>query len=231
MFPDLTRDDVFRLETNRLWLRWPRQIDAPAVVHLAGEKDVAHMTATIPHPYSSQDADSYILATRRTNMEGSGLTLAISPKGKPGTLIGLLGFMPRNESGMELGRRTGKDVEPEVKSVELGFWLGRPYWGQGFMTEAVRAMLDGFFTITTGRSVVASVPVINSNSRGVLEKCGFAHQGSGLRDLPARGGRFPVDDFHLDRRTWTSLKSWRHTGMAPLTGATGPENDVAIPAE
>ena len=38
MFPDLTRDDVFRLETRRLWLRWPRLADAQAIVRLAGEK-------------------------------------------------------------------------------------------------------------------------------------------------------------------------------------------------
>jgi RimJ/RimL family protein N-acetyltransferase len=219
MFPDLTRDDVFRLETRRLWLRWPRQIDAQAVAHLAGEKDVAHMTASIPHPYSVQDADGYILAARRANMQGSGLTLAIAPKGKPGKLIGIVGFTPLRE-----GRKPGE-------RAELGFWLGREYWGEGFMTEAAQAMLDAFFTITGGDDVVASVRVINPSSRRVLEKCGFAFQGSGLRDLPARGGRFPVDDFHLDRRTWTSLKSWRHAGMAPLTGDAEVENDLAMAAE
>ena len=41
MFPDLTRDDVFRLETRRLWLRWPREADVPSLVRLAGEKVVA----------------------------------------------------------------------------------------------------------------------------------------------------------------------------------------------
>jgi len=219
MFPDLTRDDVFRLETRRLWLRWPRQIDAQAVAHLAGEKDVAHMTASIPHPYSLQDADSFILAARRTNMEGSGLTLAISPKGKPGKLIGIVGF------------GSAQDDKRIRERAELGFWLGRQFWGQGFMTEAVQGMLDAFFTITPGDDVVASVRVINPSSRGVLEKCGFTYLGSGLRDLPARGGRFPVDDFHLDRRTWTSLKSWRHAGMAPVSEGVGAENDLAMAAE
>ena len=51
MFPDLTRDDVFRLETRRLWLRWPRHADVQAIVRLAGETAVAEMTASIPHPY------------------------------------------------------------------------------------------------------------------------------------------------------------------------------------
>jgi hypothetical protein len=51
MFPDLLRDDVFRLETRRLWLRWPRAADTALIASLAGERDVAEMTANIPHPY------------------------------------------------------------------------------------------------------------------------------------------------------------------------------------
>ncbi|MFZ0559474.1 MAG: N-acetyltransferase, partial [Methylovirgula sp.] len=51
MFPDLTRDDVFRLETTRLWLRWPRASDAAAVAAFAALPQVAQMTGNIPHPY------------------------------------------------------------------------------------------------------------------------------------------------------------------------------------
>ncbi len=58
MFPELARDDVFRLETRRLWLRWPRESDAPALTALAGDWDVAQMTATMPHPYGDEDADA-----------------------------------------------------------------------------------------------------------------------------------------------------------------------------
>jgi hypothetical protein len=54
MFPDLTRDDVFRLETRSLWLRWPRIADAAAIARQAGEKAVAEMTANIPHTYPPQ---------------------------------------------------------------------------------------------------------------------------------------------------------------------------------
>src|SRR5919112_4375433 len=60
MFPDLTRDDVFRLETRRLWLRWPRHADGQAIVRLAGEKAVAEMTALIPHPYPPEGATSFV---------------------------------------------------------------------------------------------------------------------------------------------------------------------------
>ena len=59
MFPDLTRDDVFRLETRRLWLRWPRHGDVQALVRLVGEKAVAEMTARIPHPYGPDHATAF----------------------------------------------------------------------------------------------------------------------------------------------------------------------------
>ena len=55
--------------------------------------------------------------------------------------------------------------------------------------------------------------MINPGSRRVLEKCGFAYQGAGLVELPARGGLYPADHFRLDRRAWESLKTWGHTGL------------------
>ena len=89
MFPDLTRDDVFRLETRRLWLRWPRLADVQAIVRLAGEKAVAEMTARIPHPYDPEDAERFVFMARKSNADGKGLQLAITPKGRPNSLIGV----------------------------------------------------------------------------------------------------------------------------------------------
>ena len=195
MFPDLTRDDVFRLETRRLWLRWPRQADAQAIVRLAGEKAVAEMTARLPHPYPPEAADRFILEARRANTEGQGLTAAITRKGNGP--IGMVGIAPSPEDGLP----------------HLGYWLGAAHWGQGYATEAARAMIDAFFAYTDGRELNASARVVNPASRRVLEKCGFAFQGAGLMAFPARGGVFPVDRFRLDRRMWQSLKSWGHTGF------------------
>jgi len=92
MFPDLTRDDVFRLETRRLWLRWPRLADVQALVRLAGEKAVAEMTGRIPHPYTPEHADRFVFETRRNNANGHGLTLVITPKGRPNAAIGAVGI-------------------------------------------------------------------------------------------------------------------------------------------
>lgn len=197
MFPDLTRDDVFRLETRRLWLRWPRQADADAIVRFAGEKAVAEMTSHIPHPYGQEDATQFVLAARRANTEGEGLTMAITPRSKPGTLIGTVA----------IGDRDGVP--------ELGYWLAPPHWGEGLATEAARALIDAFFAYTDGRELRASARVINGASRRVIEKCGFTPVGSGLHAFPARRGVFPVDLFRLDRRAWTSFKSWSNAGFVP----------------
>src|SRR3954454_14182665 len=95
MFPDLTRDDVFRLETRRLWLRWPRLADVQAIVRLAGEKAVAEMTARIPHPYTAADDERFVFFARQSNTEGLGLQLPITPKGRPNALVGMVGIGPR----------------------------------------------------------------------------------------------------------------------------------------
>jgi len=202
MFPDLTCDDVFRLETRRLWLRWPRHADAVAIARQAGEKAVAEMTARIPHPYAPGEAERFVLAARRANADGEGLTMAITPRSRPNTLIGVVGITDAG-GGMP----------------HLGFWLGTAVWGHGFATEAARALVDAFFAYTPGRALESCARVTNPASRRVLEKCGFAGIGSGMKPFPARGGVFPVDEFRLDRRKWESLKSWSVSDYVPLARA------------
>ena len=120
MFPDLTRDDVFRLETRRLWLRWPRLADVQALVRLAGEKAVAEMTGRIPHPYTPEHADRFVFETRRNNANGHGLTLVITPKGRPNAAIGAVGIEP----------------DPEHGGPRPGYLPGTPHWGGGIATGA-----------------------------------------------------------------------------------------------
>ncbi len=90
MFPDLTRDDVFRLETQRLWLRWPRAADAAAITAFASRPEVAQMTAAIPYPYPAQEADRFIFEARADNAAGRALHLALTLKGGPRTVVGLV---------------------------------------------------------------------------------------------------------------------------------------------
>src|ERR1700724_1219235 len=101
MFPDLTADDVFRIETKRLWLRWPRASDA-------------RMTASIPHPYPPGEAERFIMKARTGNATGTALVLAIIQKGGVRQSIGLLG------ATLAAGR-----------DIEFGYVLAPPVWGKG----------------------------------------------------------------------------------------------------
>lgn len=186
MFPDLTRDDVFRIETRRLWLRWPTAKDIPAILRWAGEPEVAEMTARIPHPLERRDVEPFVLKVRSGNAAGTGLTLAITQRSAPATLIGLVGL-----SG-------------EAAAPHLGYWLGRPWWGDGLTAEAVQALADAYFAYAGGERLQAHALPDNPASRRVLEKTGFRRAGRALRACPARGGDREMDLFGLDRDAWMS---------------------------
>ena len=199
MFPDLTRDDVFRIETRRLWLRWPRHGDVEAIVRLAGETAVAEMTASIPHPYAPADAAGFVFESRKGNALGRFLRMAVAPRKKPAQLIGMIGIEPGPEDGRP----------------HLGYWIGSPYWARGYATEAARALVDAWFAYTEAGELTSAARAVNPASRRVLEKCGFAHAGTSAMAFPARGDVFPVDRFVLDRRDWAGLKPWSDAGLEP----------------
>ena len=91
---------------------------------------------------------------------------------------------------------------------ELGYWLGVDYWGKGYATEAVRAMIDHVFDDTDAEAIQAAARVTNPASRRVLEKCGFQWSSAGLLRIRALSSSAPIDRFRLDRGLWASLKSW-----------------------
>ena len=191
-FPDLFRDDVFTLETERLFLRWPKASDEAALLREAGDRRVAEPHATIPHPYGREHAIRFVAEARGINTEGKGCTLAIAPRGEPGRLIGVV----------SLRQRANGDIS-------LGYWLGHAHWRQGLATEAVRAVLDAGFLYAGVPSVLAQVRVTNPASRAVLERCGFRHEGADMCLRPAWGDSVPADTYRLARSLWKSLRGWR----------------------
>ncbi len=186
MFPDLLRDDVFRLETRRLWLRWPRAGDVALIARLLGERDVAEMTAHAPHPYPPGAAAECVLKARADNMCGDDLVLVLAPKARPTEMIGSIGL-----------HRCG------AREARLDFWLGKPFWSQGYMSEAARALLDTAFSLTDLAAVHAVARLGDVAARHVLEACGFQAEGSGVETAPARGGTIPVERFALSRSQQT----------------------------
>ncbi|MCY1644111.1 GNAT family N-acetyltransferase [Methylorubrum sp. SL192] len=186
MFPDLTRDDVFRIETRRLWLRWPTARDAEAVSRFAGDPAVAEMTARISSPLPLPEAESFVIQARAMNTAGEGLIMALCRRAAPANLIGVVSVENRPDA-----------VEPH-----LGYWLGRPFWGEGLMTEAAEALVDATFAYAGERALASSAMIGNPGSRRVLEKCGFRLTGESAPVFEARGGVVPSYNFRLDRAEW-----------------------------
>jgi RimJ/RimL family protein N-acetyltransferase len=174
------------LETERLTLRAPSLEDAEAIAKLANDRRIAENTASIPHPYRLHDAEAFITQANGSDTRASFLvTLA------DGTVAGACGL-----------------AMLDGPAPEIGYWLGLPFWGRGYATEAVRAVIDYAFTDAGNESLQAGCRVTNPSSRRVLEKCGFQWTGVGLYRIRALASSAPIDRFRRERGIWASLKSW-----------------------
>jgi RimJ/RimL family protein N-acetyltransferase len=172
------------LKTERLVLRAPCRADAKAIARLADDRRIAVNTARIPHPYGLDDAEQFIAAV---NQQDGEVTFLITLGGRP---IGAC----------------GTDLREGVP--EIGYWLGVTHWGQGYATEAARAVIDHAFGSLRHEALQAGARVSNPASRRVLEKCGFQWTGVQLTRIRAINSAAPSDRFRLDRRLWESLRSW-----------------------
>jgi RimJ/RimL family protein N-acetyltransferase len=187
------------LETKRLTLRAPTLEDAKAVAVLANDRRIAENTARIPHPYKLSDAESFIDMANKGE-EAVFLITARDGAGQgplKGTLMGACGF-----------------IASENPMPELGYWLGVDYWGKGYATEALHALIDYVFGEFDHAALQAGARVTNPASRRVLEKCGFQWTGVGLYRIKAINSSAPIDRFRLERGIWTALKSWGRSKRA-----------------
>ena len=200
MFPDLTRDDVFRLETPRLWLRWPRASDAAAIRRVVERAEVAERTSSIVHPYQQGSAEAFILAARAANAGGEAIELVMSLK------------TTREPIGQISARRRGDEIE-------LGYVVAPTHWDEGYASEAVAALVDIVFALTFAPRVVARVMVENEASARVLEKQGFLAQGEETVEMPARGGARLCRRYVLDRSSREGLRERRVPAMRQQAAA------------
>jgi RimJ/RimL family protein N-acetyltransferase len=174
------------LETERLALRPPRLEDAKALATLANDRRIAENTLRLPHPYALADAQAFITAANAGDDESVFLITARS-----GAILGACGI-----------------AALDGETPEIGYWLGVPFWGNGYATEAARALIDHAFGDLGYEVLQGGARVSNPASRRVLEKCGFQWTGVGLYRIRALKSSAPIDRFRLDRGLWASLKSW-----------------------
>lgn len=129
---------------------------APAIQHLASHPDVA-ATTLIPHPYPEDGAVRFI----------EDVVL-------PGRVAGTEYAFVIVADDEVVGHITVKGVDRERGEAEIGYWIGRPFWGRGYASEAVRLVVAFAFEDLGLRRLYAHVLAHNPASGRVLEKAGFA---------------------------------------------------------
>lgn len=167
---------IFAIKTKRLLLRPPELADARRISLLAGDYDVASMTGTIPYPYSEQQAVEWIESVQSGE---EGVVFAILHRDE---LVGCTGY-----------RAFGFD------HAELGYWIGKSYWGQGYASEAVEALIGHAFDLGAFDYLLAGHFIDNPASERVIRKLGFVAQGGEIRDCAARGAKTRCLTYRLDR--------------------------------
>lgn len=167
-----SRDKPVEIVSRRLKLRPPTHGDAATIAELAQDWEIVSMTSRMPWPYTIDDA--------RTWVEDEGeTTFAITFAGH---LIGITGYMPDGHG-----------------SAEIGYWLDRGHWGQGFATEAAGALIrhafrtDGFAKLTCGHFHD------NPASARVIAKLGFERVGEANCWCEARAREVPAIRYELVR--------------------------------
>lgn len=147
------------LRTERLLLRPLAMADAPRISELSSNPNVARNVARIPHPNPVVAVEGWMLQLFARQPIGVDHVRALVTEGD-----GLIGVMGAHG---ELG--WGGD-----RAIEIGYWLGEPYWNQGYATEALKA----FVVEASSLGELAAGHFIDNPASGrVLEKAGFTYTG------------------------------------------------------
>jgi len=158
------------LESNRLILRPFSQKDAKRVRELAGVFDVSRYTEAVPYPYKDGDAEDWISTLPEEYSSGKGATFAIEHK-ESGSLMG----------GIGLG------ICDVHKKANLGYWLGRPYWSNGYCSEAAKRLIDYAFEERSIHRIYARHMECNPASGRVMQKIGMTLEGKLKDDIQKEG--------------------------------------------
>ncbi|RKK01892.1 GNAT family N-acetyltransferase [Pseudoroseomonas wenyumeiae] len=200
----MTQSDFAPLRTERLTLRPLGPADAAELHRLINDWDVVRWLSRVPFPYPRELADEWIESTHRQRAAGEAWHLAIvGQEGDKEVLVGCVGLMR----------------QAETRHAELGYWVGRRYWGHGVAAEAAgRLARWGLANLDIDR-IVASVLDENDRSAGVLRRVGLKESGTGEAHFLARGGRLPVRLFEGGREEIAGPFTEPEPRPAPIAAA------------
>jgi ribosomal-protein-alanine N-acetyltransferase len=171
-------DDFPLIETERLLLRGPKPEDLQHVYRIHSDPEVMRFYGVLPYD-SVEKAQKHLDWLYSLHREGKGLRPVITVKGLD-TYIGDVGYY---------------DYEQKHHRAEIGYILAKEYWGNGFMSEALEAMLKYGFNEMGLNRVQALIDPRNQASQRVIEKQGFKYEGT-FREYELEYGEFVDLDIH-----------------------------------
>ena len=174
-----------RIESERLVLREPTEADLPHMPGVFGDPEIYAYTRNIPYPYGEADAAAALARYRRLAAAGEALTLFPECRAC-GEIIGLVVLI----------------LSPGKDEAELGYALGRAWWGKGYATEAASAMVGYAFESLAVGEVNAHAMVRNPASSRVLVKVGMRSVGIAEGLCRKDGEVFDAEGFAITRAVW-----------------------------
>lgn len=160
------------IATARLLLRRLVPADAAGVTRLVNDYSVAGNLARVPFPYREELAREWIASAAEQLDSGDAIHLAVT---EGGALLGCIGLTLKRGA-----------------LPELGYWIGRKFWGQGFAREAAEGLLAWAERQLNLTEFEASALTDNAASQAVLRRLGFVEQGTAVQPFLSRNRNMPV---------------------------------------
>lgn len=169
-------DVALPLRSDVLHLRELSLADAPRTVEYLNDFEVAGNLTTVPHPYHLADAERWLNDVLKRS-DTTNFAIDHTQHG----FVGTVGF--RHQAGDAI----------------IGYWLGRPFWNKGIMTEALITALKWYFTVTRAEQVLSGIFHFNMASLAIQQKLGFVETGRSVTHCLARGEDVEHIDTELTR--------------------------------
>jgi [ribosomal protein S5]-alanine N-acetyltransferase len=190
----LTPFDPAPLRTQRLVLRWISQADLDALYAIFSNPEVMRYWSTPPFT-QREEIEAKVRQAIDGYESGRSLSLAIE----------------READGALVGNCTLYAFHEASRRAEMGYCLGRPYWGQGYMHEALTALVDHAFRTLALNRLEADIDPRNLPSAKSLERLGFVREGF-LRE------RWIVDGEVSDTALYGLLhREWKKKDLTPFS--------------
>lgn len=161
-----------KLKTERLILRELEEKDNKKLVELVDDLEISQYLLVVPYPYTLNDANWFVNHCKEESSKDPRTSYELGICDKEDNLMGVIGL-----TSIEDGNAT------------IGYWLGKPFWRNGYVSEALDKIIDFAFNELHLKKIRAGVFEENIPSAKLLEKCGFKYIGEGKRETAKSTGK------------------------------------------